>query len=270
MQTFEIPDGPNRSESERKDASTTLLEDLMPAFANLRTADLQAPKSSDRTTPKPTVEPIPPGSELKLSDLSISEETPLQKAERALAAEEKTEHFEDKTVLTRTGEHPDHKYVLTVDADFNAKFAYADGRNLEIKTNADGSWTINSSGPQDKDNFELRKSADRRTDAFKYKDGREVTISSGRDHSFNSLTASGPDRFDNFVLYKDNQVRYWNPVTTFKDFDGVKGRELADRAFDDDLRITFAKGSATFATVQRILHLRNLEDKKQEQLRPSN
>lgn len=169
-----------------------------------------------------------------------------------LRKDERVMHLENSTVITKKGEHTNHQYEMVVNPDSgDASIKYADGRNLEIKVNPDGSRTAVSTGPNERDNFEVRESADRRTETLTYKDGRVFTHRTNKDRTFKSLSSRGPDKFDNFEMNADGQVRYWNPIATYQDYAGEKGQVALDRYYEDALRVTFAKGNASFAIADR-------------------
>ncbi len=238
-------------------------------FADSNTSSLQ---SANEPAPKPgapaRTEASAAPEELSFEPINYIVDNPKQSEKTEwkghgelpdLSRDQSVIHFENSTVVNRKGDHPDHRYEMTVNPlTGDASIKYADGRNLEIKVNPDGSRIAVSTGPNEKDNFEVRESTDRHTETLTYKDGRVFTTRYAQDKSFNSLSSRGPDKFDNFEMNADRQVLYWNPIATYQDYYGVKGLQSVDRYYDDALRVVFAKGNVSFAIADRYVNHRKL------------
>ncbi len=263
MNSLENQIEPGHKDSSQATASEALLADAQhsPAAAPRTPMDSPIAKTEAPAAPNEiSFEPI--NSVIENQKKSDAVSTPTKELPNLLR-DQTVMHSEYSTVVTRKGDHPNHHYELTVNPTTgDASFKYADGRNLEIKMNPDGSRTALSTGPSDKDNFELHQSADRRTETMKFKDGRVITYRTEKDRTFKNLSSRGPDKFDNFEMSSDRQIRYWNPIATYQDFPGAKGHEAVDRAFDEALRVTFARGKVTIALADRYFHYDKPRERK--------
>lgn len=121
---------------------------------------------------------------------------------------ERQERIEGGRVrVTREGSTPDNNFVMTMNPDGSYNQRFADGRNLDVRTDTDGNLRVTSTGPRPENNFDMTRSTNGRRFDITFADGRKVTGQANERGRY-SMTGSGPNPRDNFNMDANSSVTH--------------------------------------------------------------
>ena len=159
-----------------------------------------------------------------LPDLDINTAAPAPRLKYMI------KHEGYRSTFTSNEPNARDRVEVKVDWDGDFKVKRGDGKSLEFRYTGTGDGYGSAKGPGADDNYSFSISRDMRTWTVAYTDGRQITINDETPGKFQSMTSSGPSKFDNFRVNSDMVVRYWNPLATFQDWNGAKGSNAGEKA----------------------------------------